>query len=397
MRVVISALTAPAELNGVSRHALNLARGLLSLADGPEVHFIAGAWQAGMFAELGVKFRGRCHVHFIAMANNNFNRLAWHWWELPHIAAQLEADVLHLACPALIRAGVFHRPVLVSLHDLYPFDIPENFGRIKGMINRQIMRKCLTIADAIACVSESTRASLDDRLGGSFSSKAATIYNAVESPPSTTLRPPRALERNRPFLLCVAQHRRNKNIPLSLEVFVRALRRNYIPSDSHFAIVGIEGPETRDIYRKISALGLEGRVALLTGISDAELQWCYRNCKLLLAPSSIEGFGLPVAEALLAGCPVVCSDIPAFREIGGMHCRYVDLQRDPVSGFVEGIRATLGQARIAPVCLPELSVPFVGAQSMKMYRRVLGLSVPESSGVENRGAGEIGPLSAPSV
>ena len=58
-------------------------------------------------------------------------------------------------------------------------------------------------------------------------------------------------------------------------------------------------------------------VMLVSGISDAEMQWCYRNCDLLLAPSTIEGFGLPVAEALLAGCRIVCSDIPPFVKWAG--------------------------------------------------------------------------------
>ena len=64
-----------------------------------------------------------------------------------------------------------------------------------------------------------------------------------------------------------------------------------------------------------------------------ELQWCYRKCELLLAPSSIEGFGLPVAEALLAGCRIVCSDILAFRELEGKNCHYVPLDVDGGRGI----------------------------------------------------------------
>ena len=48
----------------------------------------------------------------------------------------------------------------------------------------------------------------------------------------------------------------------------------------------------------------------------------------LMAPSSMEGFGLPVAEGLFCGSRVVCSDIPAFREIGGEACHYFDLHAE---------------------------------------------------------------------
>ena len=61
------------------------------------------------------------------------------------------------------------------------------------------------------------------------------------------------------------------------------------------------------------------------------------SAKRLSAPSITEGFGLPVAEALLAGCRVVCSDIPAHREVGDGHCRFVALQRNAEDALLEAI------------------------------------------------------------
>ena len=93
-------------------------------------------------------------------------------------------------------------------------------------------------------------------------------------------------------------------------------------------ILGIAAHETRKIHRLVSSLSLGESVCFLEGLSEAELQWCYARCEAVVAPSLTEGFGLPVAEGLLAGCRIVCSDIPAHREVGDGLCRFVALGRD---------------------------------------------------------------------
>jgi glycosyltransferase involved in cell wall biosynthesis len=82
---------------------------------------------------------------------------------------------------------------------------------------------------------------------------------------------------------------------------------------------------------------------------DGELRWLYENCEFLMVPSSMEGFGLPIAEGLFCGSRVVCSDIPAFREIGGDACHYFDLHAESdSSAMVESIcRALAGPSKPA--------------------------------------------------
>jgi glycosyltransferase involved in cell wall biosynthesis len=378
MRVLIAAVSAPSQLNGVSRHAANLARGLSSLAEAPEIHFVAGAWQQQMFADAGPGAHAKLHYHWIPLKNTSIHRVAWYATELPHVAAQIEADLVHYACPALLSSRAFRCPVLVSLHDLYPFDIPENFGLVKGAINRQLMRRCLRNASAIACVSESTRLRLSRWLGEEAAARAQTIPNAVEPFACSSGRAPYPLRQREPFLLCVAQHRRNKNIPLVLSIFDEALRQRVLPGETRLLVVGIQGPETPAIQRQMRALRIENKVVLMSGLSEAELHWCYRNSKLVLAPSRIEGFGLPVVEALIAGCPVVCSDIPAFREVGGDLCRYVAFEGDTVAAYAHAIREVVTEPRRPAAQFPGLSRTAVAAKFLALYRKLTGFQeVPQ--------------------
>jgi glycosyltransferase involved in cell wall biosynthesis len=370
MKIVIAGLSAPSQLNGVSRHAANLVRGLLLQPAMREIHLLAGAWQTDMFAQAIGSSDSRLRIQSVSIPHRNLARVYWYYRDLPRIARRLRADVVHLSYTMPVDTGALACPAVVSLHDLYPFDIPQNFGWVKGAVNRQLMHQSLRSVDAIACVSESTRARLRQRLGAKLHRKALTIPNAVEAVDAIPAPPPQ-LTGVGPFLLCIAQHRVNKNIPLAVQIFERLLRRGVVRRDTKLLVLGIPGPETERIQAQIRASELERNVLLLSGISDGELQWCYRNCELLLAPSSIEGFGLPIAEALLAGCPVVCSDISAFREIGGAHCHYVPFGDAALERYEKAMGAALDESRPAPVALPRLSANVIAREYLALYARLL--------------------------
>jgi alpha-1,2-rhamnosyltransferase len=62
----------------------------------------------------------------------------------------------------------------------------------------------------------------------------------------------------------------------------------------------------------------------LIDLSDAELNYLYKNCDLFLFSSDVEGFGLGIVEAARFGTPLLLHDIPVFREIAGEHATYFD-------------------------------------------------------------------------
>ena len=69
------------------------------------------------------------------------------------------------------------------------------------------------------------------------------------------------------------------------------------------------------------------RLFMFNDLNDAELEYCYRNSRSLVYPSYVEGFGLPLVEAMQRGLPVMASDIPVFREVGGDFVAYFDPDR----------------------------------------------------------------------
>jgi glycosyltransferase involved in cell wall biosynthesis len=256
-------------------------------------------------------------------------------------------------------------PAVVSLHDLYPYDEPNNFGFPKVFFNRIVLQKCLNEVDCVACVSETTLSRLKERFPRFAQRKSVVVHNCVTIGSNQPVTPS---GKRYKFALMVAQHRANKNIPLAVRAFEELLRREKIDKDASLLVIGNHGPETAAIRSLIRQRSLEASVELIAGVSDGELRWLYANCEFVMAPSSMEGFGLSVAEGLFCGSRIVCSDIPAFREIGGDTCHYFDLDAEAESSaMVEAICNALAEPARQPKRLERFLLENVAREYGALY------------------------------
>ncbi len=203
--------------------------------------------------------------------------------------------------------------------------------------------------------------------------KAIRIYQCVEPDAANVSQPLFAEVTGRPFFLSVAQHRRNKNLALLIKAFAERLERGGLERDTCLMVVGGEGPETPRLKNLVRQRSLKEHVHFKTWVTDPELSWLYANCTIFLAPSAIEGFGMPVVEALRRGCRIVCSDIPIFREIAGTGCHYFDLQNEsPIAALADAVDAALRDHPKQPKMLDRFSAEEIGAQYVSLYSEVLG-------------------------
>jgi glycosyltransferase involved in cell wall biosynthesis len=123
------------------------------------------------------------------------------------------------------------------------------------------------------------------------------------------------------ILLCVAQKRPYKN----LGVLVDALAA--LPPDVLLVLPGSSTPYELQLRERARQLGLGERVRFPDWLSDALLEGLYGCASAFALPSLIEGFGLPVVEAMSRGVPVACSNIPALTELAGDAALTFDPQR----------------------------------------------------------------------
>src|SRR5581483_5135334 len=115
-----------------------------------------------------------------------------------------------------------------------------------------------------------------------------------------------------PELLHVGSTISRKRIDLLLRAFAAA-RREY-PA---LRLIKAGGALTVDQRRLARELGVTDAIVTMPFLAPAELAALYRRVALVMLPSEAEGFGLPLAEALACGTPVLASDIAPLREVGG--------------------------------------------------------------------------------
>jgi glycosyltransferase involved in cell wall biosynthesis len=126
---------------------------------------------------------------------------------------------------------------------------------------------------------------------------------------------------------------------------------------SKLCLVGGRGWKCDSLLTRIETHPRFGReLFAFQSLSDGSLNHCYANARAVLCPSIVEGFGLPVVEALFHGRKTFVSDIPIHREVGREKCEYFDLNRceslvERLVGWEEQLQAGIGvnYARACPL------------------------------------------------
>src|SRR5271154_1381733 len=239
MNLLITAISAATGPSGICRHAYNLARCATSRAEIQRVTLVVGKWQKSYFQNSFRLEDAKLEILSADISNDAFARNLWHLRELPGVADKVAADIIHLSFPVPIRRSTLRCPVVVSLHDLYPYDEPDNFGFPRVFFNRVFLQQCMKQVDCISCVSETTLSRLKARFPRFAHRKGVVVPNCVNI---HSVEPALPSNKRGQFLLMVAQHRANKNIPLAIKVFDELLQLGKIGRETSLLVVGNDGP-----------------------------------------------------------------------------------------------------------------------------------------------------------
>jgi glycosyltransferase involved in cell wall biosynthesis len=339
MHILIAVLHRPTKPTGVCRHAANLAFCLADLPEVTQITLVTGSWQRHYFEAAFGLSSPKIQVIDINIQNRSSTRNLWFLFGLPKLVNQLRPNLVHLSFPLPFWRSSFACPVVATIHDLYPYECPENFGRVQAIFNRLFLRQCIAQSDGLTCVSQETLKQLQFFFPETRTHEAVTVtYNSVDFRDTVPQCPDRFKSRETiPFVLSVAQHRKNKNLNLLIQAFANLLQDQKLEKTAELLLVGSPGPETGQLQQQIATLQLQSHVHLISAVSDEELCWLYQHCLLYVAASSTEGFCLPLAEALSLGCRVVCSNIPVLREVAVDDCVYFNLEGDPVQNLEQAI------------------------------------------------------------
>jgi glycosyltransferase involved in cell wall biosynthesis len=230
-------------------------------------------------------------------------------------------DVMHatnFVLPPTIRAGG-----VTTIHDLAFLDAPEDLPPSDRRLP-ELVRRSAQSADVVCTPTHAVARTVAERLGVPQDRIAVTPLGVdpawfAARPPDDALRARLGLPRE--YVLFVGADSPRKGLGTLVKAHA---------SEPSLPPLVLAGP---------GESGADGRVLRTGYLSDVHLRSVVAGASALVLPSRDEGFGLPVLEALACNVPVVCSDVPALREVAGGHATYV-----PV-----GDAAALAQALVEAV------------------------------------------------
>jgi alpha-1,3-rhamnosyl/mannosyltransferase len=282
----------------------------------------------------------------------------------------------HYVIPPLARARA-----VVTIHDiihvLYPQFLPHRAALIYA---RVMIRRALRRANRIITVSNNSKRDLVDYFGIS-PARIEVIYNGVAArfradlPPEESRRVAEKYGLPRPYLLFLGGEKPHKNVRNVLRAFAEARRDRELP---HGLVLAGPMPKNRSrVEALIEALDLGDRVVRPGVVPEEDLPGLFAGADAFLYPTLYEGFGLPVAEAMACGVPVLTSSTSALQEIAGGYAYLVDpMDVDAIARGIVDLAtdpkrrqefAELGRRRAA-----DFSWERAAAQTLKVYAEALG-------------------------
>lgn len=220
------------------------------------------------------------------------------------------------------------RRTLVTVHDLSYVRVPECFPQVLlNYLNRavppSVARADLILADAASTqrdLAEVYRVPLE-KIKVLYSGVDPRFQPAVAEAAQARVR---ELTHGKPYLLSVGTLQPRKNYVRLVEAFAKITTDQLPMTNLQLVIAGSRGWLYEEVFQTVARLNLQDRVVFPSFVSDEDLPALYAGAALFVYPSLYEGFGLPVAEALACGAPVVSSNASSLPEVGGDAVLYFD-------------------------------------------------------------------------
>ncbi len=281
--------------------------------------------------------------------------ILWHRLRVPLPVESFIGRVDAFYSPDFLLPPTRARRTLVTVHDLSYVRLPECFPTpLLNYLNRAVPRS-VARADLVLADAASTQRDLLDVYRVPLA-KTRVLYSGVEarfSPQVSAAAQARVREltRGKPYLLAVSTIQPRKNYVRLIEAFAKIANSELAVADAQFAIrnlqliiAGHRGWMYEDVFQTVERLGLSDRVIFPDFFADEDLPALYAGATVFVYPSLYEGFGLPVAEAMACGAPVVCSHASSLPEVAGDAALYFD-PRD-VGALAETLRRVLSDAAL---------------------------------------------------
>lgn len=268
---------------------------------------------AGVHAHLGLDGSRRPRVRVVEVDCEE--SILHHWHEFDLFFGPLNN----------LQPRIYDRPSVAILHDIQEQYFPEYFSEADLLARREIYPEICRASTTLVTVSEFCKRSMVEKFGIE-PEKVEVVYNAPQAGLVDRDPDDQGVWRREPlpdrYLFYPANCYPHKNHRLLLDALVRLRGEGRdIPAA---VFCGFELPGGFALRSEIARRGLSEHCRVFEEVEVDELRYLYRHALALVVPTLFEGFCMPAVEAMACGCPVVCSDLPALREVAGEHALYFE-------------------------------------------------------------------------
>ena len=386
MRICLDARSLGRQMTGLGRYAAHLVYHLTQLDPKNEYVVLRRPSPRGPIA-VGKRVREVVLPYDLSTVRNAIRGA--------RVVDELAPDLYHALfhfLPLRLRT----RPRVVTLHDLIWVDHARLAdGRrwrrwVKGTVGAWGVYHAVRSADHVIAISDSTRRAAISAWGLP-DTKFTTIHHGVDRFPGVRSPSEMTGSRAQGFILALGNALPYKNMPRLIRGF-SSISEEF--PQVHLVLAG-RGETYRDLGRLVDRLGMSGRVEFRERPSDREVEMLLADALLFAFPSLVEGFGMPMLEAMANGCPVLTSQSSSLPEVAGDAAILVDpLDADSIGA---GMRLLLRDGLLRR-CLSErgrrraraFTWEACARSTLDVYERLTG-AFSETGSQRERGGGAVSP------
>jgi glycosyltransferase involved in cell wall biosynthesis len=242
---------------------------------------------------------------------STLERYRWDQRQLPRLAAQAGADILITTAFSVPKTSL---PTLAVVHDLSLLRFPQNMKGISGYFLRKYVPSTFKRATKCIAISECTKNDMVELLGVK-PEKISVVYSGVDTfyKPVATRSIQAKLGLEGRYFVHVGTIEPRKNVGFLIEAIADVLKESGVP----LVLVGKRGWLFETLFAKRKELGLENLVIEAGYVTQEEKRELYSHAIALLYPSTYEGFGMPILEAMACSTPVIASNVSSIPEVVG--------------------------------------------------------------------------------
>lgn len=316
MRIGIDCRSLSGQRLGVDNYRYFLTQAMLAEPRGHEIVFFTD--QTGLPPEL--------KVLDIETATINLPLFIWETLGVPGEASRRGIDLFHFHRHHIPYRRPFR--TVTTVHDIAYYFFPQMFRLRRRLLLKHMIAHAVRVADRIIVHSDSARNDLQHLLKVP-SQKIVKILSGYDpeftSENSHSERVERLFQNmnlRKGFILSVGALQPRKNLMRLLDAYA-GLDRNLKEQYALLLIGGNEG-KAPALREKCRVLGIEDHVILPGFLPAQELRDIYRRATCYMFPSLYEGYGFPLLEAMVSGCPVGAAKVSSLPEVGGDAVLYFD-------------------------------------------------------------------------